>query len=337
MREGSARRSPVPDPAARDGRVTRRRFLAGLGVLAGAGFAAPFAARGRDPRRVEVSRPMLGTWVRMVVVHPDAERASRAIGAAYAAIARVDAQMSIHRSDSQLAAVNRAAGKGAVAVDPEVVEVVARACDVAARSGGVYDPTVLPLMELWGFYRARETWPSDREIAAAAGRVGHAAVRADRAAGTVALARPGMGLDLGSIGKGWALDRAVDALRAHGVRSALVDVGGNVYGLGTPGDGAAGWSIGVAHPVTGAVERVFVLRDAAVATSGNTEQYRVIAGQRVGHLFDARRGRPADGHLLASVEAATGVESDALSTAAFLLGPSAFGAWPGARAVHFVG
>jgi thiamine biosynthesis lipoprotein len=233
--------------------------------------------------------------------------------------------------------VNRAAGGAPVGVDADVIEVVERACAVAARSGGAYDPTVLPLMNLWGFYRARESYPGDREISAALERVGYAGVTADRAAGTLALGRPGMGLDLGSIGKGWALDRAVDALREHGIRHAMVDVGGNVYGLGVPSDDAEGWSIGVIHPVSHAVERVFVLRDAAVATSGNTEQFRVLSGTRVGHLFDARRGRPAEGHLLASVEAATGTESDVLSTAAFLLGPSAFGAWPGARAIHFVG
>jgi len=82
---------------------------------------------------------------------------------------------------------------------------------------------------------------------------------------------------------------------------------------------------------------VFVLRDAAVATSGNHEQYRVLAGFRTGHLFDARRRRPADGHLSASVVAESGAASDVGSTSAFLLGPSAFAGWPGARAVHFIG
>jgi FAD:protein FMN transferase len=133
------------------------------------------------------------------------------------------------------------------------------------------------------------------------------------------------------------VDRAAQALRDAGIRSGLVDIGGNVYGIGVPDDRAAGWSVGVLHPVTRQVDRVFVLRDAAVATSGNHEQYRVLAGLRVGHLFDARRGRPADGHLSASVEAATGVESDVCSTTAFLLGPSAFTGWPGASAVHFIG
>jgi thiamine biosynthesis lipoprotein len=95
--------------------------------------------------------------------------------------------------------------------------------------------------------------------------------------------------------------------------------------------------VGVLHPVTKQVDRVFTLRDAAVATSGNYEQFRILSGLRVGHLFDARRGRPADGHLSASVLAQSGVESDVMSTVSFLLGPSAFRGWPGALGVHFIG
>jgi thiamine biosynthesis lipoprotein len=160
---------------------------------------------------------------------------------------------------------------------------------------------------------------------------------ADRSAGTLGLARSGAGLDLGSIGKGWALDRAVAALRREGIESGLVDVGGNVYGIGVPEDGAAGWAVGVLHPGTGRIDRTFHLRDAAVATSGNAEQHHRLGGREVGHLFDARRDRPADGPLSASVLAATGTESDVLSTVAFLVGPDRFRGWAGARAAHFIG
>jgi thiamine biosynthesis lipoprotein len=159
----------------------------------------------------------------------------------------------------------------------------------------------------------------------------------DPESGTLGLDGAGMALDLGSIGKGWALDRAVDALRAEGIESALVDVGGNVYGLGAPEDEPQGWSVGVVHPVTGAVERTFHLRDSAVATSGNAEQSRVLGGIRIGHLIDAVRGRPAGGHRSASVQARTGVESDYLSTVAFLLGPDRFRGFPEATASHFAG
>jgi FAD:protein FMN transferase len=339
MLQPDARHTVLPAGAA-DVKFSRRRFLAGLGVVAGAGALAPLLGRlgAESIATVEVSRPVLGTWARIVARDGDRARATRAVERAYAAIARVDAQMSIHRADSQIARVNAAAGSAAVRVHPDVLEVVKRACAAAQRSGGIYDPTILALMRLYGFYRDDAArYPTDREIARTLDGVGWRGITLDPKGGTIALARAGVGIDLGSIGKGWAVDRAAQALRDGGIRSGLVDIGGNVYGIGAPDDRAPGWSVGVLHPVTKQVDRVFVLRDAAVATSGNYEQYRMLAGIRVGHLFDARRGRPADGHLSASVQAESGTASDIGSTVSFLLGPSGFTGWPGVSATHFIG
>ena len=320
--------------------LSRRRFLAGLGVLAGGGVLAPLGGHLRLPRgeRLEASRPALGTWMRVVARHAERDRAEKAIADAFAAVRLVDAQMSVHRADSLLNRVNAAAGRAAVPVDAAVREVVSRACDNARRSGGVYDPTVLPLMRLYGFYgETRATPPAAREIDRVLARMGWEQVCVDDAAGTIALAREGVGLDLGSIGKGWAVDRAVDALRAAGIRSGLVDLGGNVYGLGTPEDGAEGWSVGVFHPVTGRLDHVFVLHDSAVATSGNSEQTRTLGALRIGHLFDARKGLPANGHLSATVHARSGVEADGRSSTAFLVGPDRFHDYPGVIQCRFIG
>ena len=319
---------------------TRRRFLAGLGVLAAGALCGPLLSKVRIGRvtSVEMERPALGTWVRIVARSDDPARAERAVERAFQAIAVVDRQMSVHRADSQLARVNRAAGIAPVAVDDAVLEVVSRARARAERSQGVYDPTVLPLMRLYGFYgAARGHFPTDREIAATLDRVGWRHVVVDRAAGTLALARRGAGLDLGSIGKGWAVDQAVAALAAEGITSGLVDVGRNVYGLGTPGDSAPGWPVGVVHPASGAIEHVFTLRDQAVATSGNAEQHHRQGGVMVGHLLDARGGRPALGPLSATVLARTGTDADGISTVAFLLGKDALRGWPEPLAVRVVG
>jgi thiamine biosynthesis lipoprotein len=223
-------------------------------------------------------------------------------------------------------------------VDDAVLEVVSRARARAERSGGTYDPTVLPLMRLYGFYGgAAERYPDDRAIARAMDAVGWRHVIVDRAAGTLGLARRQAGLDLGSIGKGWAVDQAVAALRAEGITSGLVDVGRNVYGLGTPDDREAGWAVGVVHPRSGAIARVFSLRDQAVATSGNAEQHHRLGSVTVGHLLDARRGRPADGPLSATVLARTGTDADGISTVAFLLGTEGLRGWPEPLAVHVIG
>jgi thiamine biosynthesis lipoprotein len=318
---------------------TRRNFLAGLGLLAGAGVLAPVLrhAQRTSAGSIEAGRPLLGTWVRIVARHPDRDRATGAVERAFAALREVDAQMSVHRADSELSRLNRAAGLGPVRVSPALLEVVEQACACARRSGGLYDPTVLPLMTLYGFYGpGRASLPTTAEVDRALGAVAFEDVQVDRGAGTIALARRGMGLDLGSIGKGWAVDRAVAALRAEGVTSGLVDAGGNVYGLGVPEDGADGWSVALFHPRTGRTERVFTLRDVAVATSANNERFRTIAGHRLGHILDAKHGTPADGHVSVSVLARTGVESDQMSTTAFLLGPSRFRDWPGSLDALFL-
>lgn len=314
-------------PPTRPNRQDRRSFLAQVGTLAGLSAFAPFVHTSlpRKMQRVEVGRSALGTWVRVVVQDGDLVRANRAAEAGFAAIRRVDAQMSIHRPDSQLARVNAAAGEGTVPVDVAVLDVIGLACDAAASTNDVYDPTVLPLMRLYGFYGSRrDRYPSDREIAGALAVMGHHHVVVDRPGGRLGLAKRGVSLDFGSIGKGWALDKAIEAIRAEGVESALVDVGGNVYALGTPSPEAEGWSVGVVHPATGRIDRTLVLRDKAVGTSANHEQNHMLGEVKVGHLLDARHGRPADGHLSASVVARTGTESDMLSTVAFLLGPNQF-------------
>lgn len=321
-------------------RFTRRRFLTSLGLLAGAGAVATVAPRWGSGRlvRVEASRPGLGTWIRITARHRDGARAERAIARAFASIDRVDAQMSVHRSDSELSRVNAMAGREPVKVGGALVEVVGRAREASLASGGVFDPTILPLMRLYGFYASGRTHlPSDREIDEALRAVGAEAVVIDRVAGTIGLERRGAALDLGGIGKGWAVDCAVAALRAEGVESGLVDVGRNVYALGTPDESAEGWSVGVLHPETGAVDRVFTLRDAAVATAGNTENFVTLDGARVGHLFDANRGRPSNPHLSASAVARTGTDSDTGSNLAFLLGKPALACLPGVIDSHFIG
>ena len=332
----------MPEPEAQHLLIPpgRRRFLAQLGILAGVGVMAPFVRKSLAKRieRVEVGRPALGTWVRVVVQDGDAERASRAIEKAFAAIRLVDEQMSIHRPDSQLAKVNAAAGRGAIVVDISVLNVIGIACESARRTQDMYDPTILPLMKLYGFYSSgHESYPSDREIAETLDKMGSRHVLIDRARGTLGLTKSGVALDFGSIGKGWALDRAVDAIKSEGISSALVDVGGNVYALGAPDDNAQGWSVGIVHPVSGGIEKTFILRDMAVSTSANSEQNRMLGHIRVGHLFNAKQGRPADGHLSATVTSRTGVHSDVLSTVAFLLGPDKFRDYPGAVESHFIG
>jgi thiamine biosynthesis lipoprotein len=153
---------------------------------------------------------------------------------------------------------------------------------------------------------------------------GYRALAIDEAAGTIRLTAPNAGVDLGGIAKGYALDRAREVLRARGVRSAWIDLGGNVATLGLPPEGGR-WRVGIRHPRhPGAVLGVIEVGEAGVSTSGDAERYVEDEQGRAGHVFDPRTGRPADRLVTATVVAGSAGLADALSTAAIVMGADAF-------------
>ncbi|MBI4238406.1 MAG: FAD:protein FMN transferase [Deltaproteobacteria bacterium] len=334
--------------------LTRRQFLR---VLSGSLCAGALGSVGLIRERlrssfsaVRQSRPLLGTVVTITVHHPDLSQAESAIGSAFAAIEHVDRVMSLHRRDSDLNGINQAAGRAAVPVDPMLLDILGVARTVHGWSGGAYDVTCLPIMQLYGFYTQQQSgrvasrhYPSDAAVQRALDAVGLQHLNIDGSRREVGLAREGAGIDLGSIGKGYAVDRAVTALRAAGVEHGLVDAGGNVYALGVPQDAASeaadGWRVAIRNPfgteAASCFERLS-LRDAGVATSGNYEQSVVLDGRRIGHLFDATRAAPVDAYLSTTVVAATATMADALSTTTYLLGEApSQRVKPPAQAIYF--
>ncbi len=267
----------------------------------------------------------MGTFAEVRVY--DAGDLASARGAADAALAEMralDRLLAVQRPDSDVSRVNREAARGPVRVDPRVADVIARSLEVSRSTGGAFDVTVLPVVRAWGFIDHRPQVP-------AAGSAPHIAgwrsIQVDAGAGTIAFADPSAQVDLGGIGKGYALDRARDVLRARGVRSAWLDLGGNIATLGTPPEGGR-WRIAVRHPRrSGERLGVVTIGEASVSTSGDAEQYAMDGDTRRGHIIDPRSGRPADALVSATVVAASATAADALSTAAVVLGTD------GARAV----
>lgn len=295
----------------------------GLGVLGAAGLL-----RHRAASAVQVyqeSRPMLGTLINIRIHHSDTRVASQASAAAFEAIREVDRVMSIHRPDSDLSRVNRLAGSESVVVPAMLTEVMQIANRVHELSGGAYDVTCLPLMRLYGFYDSGvRHYPSDRQVLTTLDAVGQRFVSLNSETNELGITHAGSGIDLGSIGKGFAVDRAVDTLRAHGIKNALVDAGGNIYAMGDAAEHETGWSVAIRNPMNvGAYFETLTLKDMAVATSGNYEQAVVLDGRRVGHHLDMRDGRPADARLSTTIVATTAVLADALSTPNFVLGVQA--------------
>jgi len=260
---------------------------------------------------------MGGTGVVRFVDARGRERATAIARAAEAEALRIEWKFSRFRERSVVSEINRNAGRTPVAVDEETVGLVEASLAMARASGGRFDPTVGVLRRAWRFAEARV--PEPAEIDALRPLVDHASVSVRD--GTVFLRRAGMELDLGGVGKEYAVDRVAELLAGEGVESALVNFSGDVRTVGGRGDGRP-WSIGVLDPR--ARDRCrFAVRvpgTAGVATSGDYERFFVAGGVRYHHLLDARTGWPARGLSSVTVVAATAFEAGRLATLAFLLG-----------------
>jgi thiamine biosynthesis lipoprotein len=264
----------------------------------------------------------MGTTAEIFLWAANGRRASELFEAAFAEVEYVDATLSTYRANSEVSRINDSAAREAVTVDPEVFGLLRRAMAYARRTDGAFDITVGPLIKAWGFFGGTGRMPSRRALARARERSGWSLVVLDSAQRTVRFLSSGVELDLGAIGKGWALDRAATALRGLGVRAALLGLGESSYdAIGAP-PGREGWPVNVTDPAdTTRVLATVLLRDGSLATSGATQQFFEIAGRRYSHIIDPRTGAPVEGMVQVTVTAKRAADSDALSTALFVLGP----------------
>jgi FAD:protein FMN transferase len=256
---------------------------------------------------------------------------------------RIESALTVFRDTSDLVRLNRAASAGPVPVDEKLFALLLLCRQLHADTGGAFDVTSTPLSRCWGFLRREGRLPSKEEIDCARACVGMDGVELDETARTVRFRRPGMELNLGSIGKGYALGRVETLLRRRGVSDALVSAGGSsVLALGGGGLGGAerppaqrasegftperadddGWVVDLrSRQVKRDRLARLRLRDAALGTSGAGEQFVEIGGTRYGHVLDPRTGSPASGVLSASVISSEPARADALSTAFLVGGP----------------
>ncbi len=274
---------------------------------------------------VLVSRFCMATRFEVALYGAEPDRLRAAGEAALEEVERAERLLSCFRPDSDLWAVNARAAAGPVRVDPRLIALLETAREVWHASGGAFDLTVGPLMQLWGFRGGQPREPSPGEVEQAASVCGMRLVETDSAAGTVRFLREGVELDPGAIGKGYALDRAAEALRECGVSSALAHGGtSTVVALGTPPD-APHWQVRVAVPGKAPQECPVVrLRDGALSVSGLHGRTAGPEGREVAHVLDPRSGRPVAAALLAAVTGPDGVRTDAWSTALLVLGEAAF-------------
>ena len=275
------------------------------------------------------SRTLMDTYCTITIVSPSRERAAEAINKGFAEIKKLEVLLNYFSDGSEITAINKAAGTRPVKVSGETLEMMRKALEISKATGGTFDPTIAPVIKLWDFSKKRRdnSVPDGSIIKNTLELVDYKKIQINSKS-EVFLAEKGMEIDLGGIAKGYAADKAMEAIKAEGIEAALVAIAGDIRGAGFSTSGNA-WKVGIQDPRPEAGsekpwEDIFsslYLEDMAISTSGDYQRFFIKDGKRYHHILDPSTGFPAESDLLsASVIAPEGYIADGLSTAVFALG-----------------
>jgi thiamine biosynthesis lipoprotein len=276
------------------------------------GLALACLAAADQLQRVETTVDAMGTTYSIIAYGGDVGLVKAAVENAAEEARRLDALLSNYLPASEWSQVNAQASKRAVRVSPELFQLIAQCVEYSKASEGAFDITVGPLMKVWGFYKGTGRLPKREEVRATLERVGYQNILLDPKNNTVRFAREGVEIDPGGIGKGYAVDKMIEVLKADGITSAMVSAGGSsIYGLGTPPD-ERGWRTVIRDPKDANKTAAEVwLKDESLSTSGNYEKFFFAEGRMWSHIMDPRTGYPAEGVLAVSIVAPHTIDSEA--------------------------
>ncbi len=276
--------------------------------------------RGRDKDHI-YSRVLMGTVVELTLTGgdgPEEPHFAEAARAAFSEIERLEMIFSSYKPESDVSRISRAAGKGAVKVSPEVIEVVRTALRISKLSGGAFDPTVGSLGEVWSFSGEVKEIPTKARVDKLIKLVDYTRIFIETDGVGIRGARTKM--NLGGIAKGYIVGKAVEKLRQHGVKRMIVKAGGDMFVFSE--DGGKPFEIGIIHPrEKGRLLGKLRLRGGAIATSGDYERFFIKDSVRYHHILDPKTGFPAMRSISATVTSLDPALADALSTALFVMGP----------------
>lgn len=280
--------------------------------------------------RVDVDsgmRVVMGTFVHVIAVAADSNTAGGCIEAAFAEIGKIDELMSVYKSNSEISELNRDGFERAVKVSKSTYEVLQKGIEFSELTGGAFDITVGPLVALWHSAEDANSLPADAELSEARSKVGYDKLYLDANEMSVRFAVEGMRVDLGGIAKGYAIDKAVEAMQKAGAAGGMVDIGGDIRCFGLPSAGQNRWRIGLQDPDktkdgfdAGTPLLVLHLTDAAVATSGGYRRFARIQGEKYSHIINRRTGTGAEGLSSVTIISRNAIDADALATAVDVLG-----------------
>jgi thiamine biosynthesis lipoprotein len=270
---------------------------------------------------------VMGTFAHIVAVAEDAGTAKKCVRAALEEIHKIDNLMSDYKSDSEISRINREAFEKPVQISKSTYEVLQRSIEFSEMTDGAFDVTVGPLVALFREAKENKVAPSKEQIAQARSKVGYEKLKFDIENKTVQFTEDGMLLDLGGIAKGYAIDKAIEAAQTNGAIGVMVDIGGDVRCFGLPPEGREHWSIGLQDPNSaiegiagGELTLVLKVANAAVATSGDYQQFVSIEGKRYSHIMDRRTGTSIEGLSSVTIISDNATDADALATAVSVMG-----------------
>lgn len=262
---------------------------------------------------------MMGTMVTVKVYGSERTDAAREV---LDEIKRLENLMSINIEESEVSHINANAGQKSVKVSEDTFTVISEALEYAEATDGLFDPSIGPLVELWGIGTKHAKVPTQEELEKALALVNYRDVVLNKNEQTVHLKKAGMIIDVGGIAKGYAADRAIEIFKKYQIKNAFLNIGGNVIVHGSKPNKEL-WRIGIQDPraVRDEIMAVVSLKDQAVVTSGDYERYITREGKRYHHILNPKTGYPVDrGLMSASMVGTSSFHADALSTSVFLLG-----------------
>ena len=305
------------------GGVQGQWYIVGFWVLSWF-LCLPAFGQQQQSARFEYSQRHMGTLFRIVLYAPDSIRAGQAARAAFNRVAELNHILSDYEQDSELNQLCRTAGTSQwVPVSRDLWYVLAKSVQISEKTKGAFDITVGPYVQLWRRARRQGTLPPPEALAQARKAVGYKHLKLNKKAHIVLLTVPGMQLDMGAIGKGYAVDEALKVLRKHNIKSALVDGGGNIVVSRSPPN-TKGWEInlGITAPTDTTRQLQLLLKHQAVATSGDLYQYLDLDSVRYSHILNPFTGLGLTDQSRVTIIARNGLTADWLSTAVSVLGPA---------------
>jgi thiamine biosynthesis lipoprotein len=267
----------------------------------------------------------MGTFARVVVIAKDKKTAQKCAKNAFEEIDKVDNLMSAYSENSEISLVNKEAFQKEIPVSEYTFEVLQRSIEFGKLTDGAFDITLGPLIALFRKEKETQIASTQEEIDQAKLKVGYEKLILNEKNKTVKFSIDGMKLDLGGIAKGYAIDKALEAIKKSGALGAMVDIGGDVRCFGQPSNGKENWLVGIQNPdleenITSSIVLTLKIYEGAITTSGDYQQFVTIDGKRQSHIIDRQTGSGAEGPSSVTIITDNATDADVLATAVSVMG-----------------